>query len=63
MRLKWRFYAGTVTGDGGLWSAYQADRKIYYGPDWSADVVNPPSQFLTDVADGNLADDHVDYAD
>jgi phospholipase C len=35
--------------------AYQADRKIYNGPDWKADVVNPPSQFLTDVAGGKLA--------
>ena len=54
--LRWRFYAGTVYGDGGLWSSYQADRKIFNGIDWSNDVINPPSQFITDVANGKLAD-------
>jgi phospholipase C len=53
--LSWRFYAGTITGSGGLWSSYQADKKIYRGPDWSADVINPPAQFLTDVGNGQLA--------
>ncbi len=53
--IGWRFYAGTIYGDGGLWSSYQADRKIFKGPDWSKYVVDPPSQFLTDVANGNLA--------
>jgi phospholipase C len=55
--VTWRYYSGAIndpSGDG-LWSAYQADRKIYNGPDWKADVVNPPSQFLTDVAGRKLA--------
>ena len=38
-----------------IWSAYQADDAIFNGPDWHADVVNPPSAFLKDVANGNLA--------
>ncbi len=53
--VSWRFYAGQIYGDGGLWSSYQADKAIYEGPDWNADVINPPSQFLTDVAAGKLA--------
>lgn len=52
--VSWRFYAGYINGDGGLWSSYQADRSIYHGPDWNRDVVSPPSQFLTDVANGDL---------
>jgi phospholipase C len=51
----WRFYTGGVQDDGGLWSSYQASRKVYYGPDWNVDVVNPPSQFLTDIGNGQLA--------
>lgn len=51
----WRYYTGAVDGDGGVWSAYQAINPIYNGPDWAADVVNPPSQFLTDIAAGQLA--------
>ncbi|MGC1379410.1 MAG: alkaline phosphatase family protein [Candidatus Baltobacteraceae bacterium] len=53
--VSWRFYAGSVTGDGGLWSAYQADSPVYDGPDWTTDVINPPSQFLKDIANGTLA--------
>lgn len=53
--VTWRFYTGKVKGDGGLWSSYQADRPIYYGADWKRNVVNPPTQFLTDVKRGQLA--------
>jgi phospholipase C len=54
--VTWRFYAGAIGGDGGFWSSYQADRNIYTGPDWKADVISPQSAFLTDVAKGKLAD-------
>ncbi len=51
----WRFYATNVNdGDGGLWSSYQNIKHVYYGSDW-ANVVNPQSQILTDVANGTLA--------
>ncbi|HEY1655222.1 MAG TPA: alkaline phosphatase family protein [Candidatus Tumulicola sp.] len=53
--VSWRFYAGSPDGDGGLWTAYQADSAIYNGPDWNADVISPPSKFLSDVGAGNLA--------
>lgn len=53
--VSWRFYAGSIYGDGGLWSSYQADSPIFYGPDWTTDVVSPPSQFLSDVTAGHLA--------
>ncbi|MGA8575257.1 MAG: alkaline phosphatase family protein, partial [Candidatus Cybelea sp.] len=53
--VSWRFYTGGVGSDGGLWSSYQADRAIYNGPDWKTDVVNPPSQFLTDIENGKFA--------
>jgi phospholipase C len=54
--LPWRFYATNVNGyDGsGLWSAYQNIHHIYYGKDW-ANVVNPQSKIITDVANGSLA--------
>ena len=51
----WRFYAGQVYGDGGIWSSYQAIKSVYYGRDWKKDVIKPPGQFLTDVANGHLA--------
>ena len=40
----------------GIWSSYQAIKHICYGPDWKKDVITPPTQFLKDVAAGNLRD-------
>jgi phospholipase C len=53
--IGWRSYAGSIYGDGGLWSPFQADREIFEGPGWNANVINPPAAFLTDVAKGELA--------
>jgi phospholipase C len=54
-KVSWRFYAGAIGGDGGIWSAYQADSKIYRSKQWKTNVINPPSQFLKDVTKGTLA--------
>jgi phospholipase C len=54
-KLSWRFYAGQIYGDGGIWSSYQSDHAVYYGPDWKTDVINPPAQVLSDIAAGKLA--------
>ncbi len=51
----WRYYTAGIYDDGGLWSAYQAIAPVYNRPDWSADVINPAAQFLTDVKSGTLA--------
>jgi phospholipase C len=53
--ISWAYYATSYgTSDPGIWSAYQAIKHIYYGKDWSKDVISPPSQFLRDVARGKL---------
>jgi len=54
--VTWRFYTGGIHDDGGIWSSYQADRRVFQRPDWKHDVVNPPSRFLSDVRAGTLAD-------
>ncbi|MGA8574436.1 MAG: alkaline phosphatase family protein [Candidatus Cybelea sp.] len=43
-------------GERGIWSSYQAIKHICYGPDWKNDIITPPTQFLTDVSNGNLRD-------
>jgi phospholipase C len=57
--LSWRFYSSKYdtpsSGFGGVWSAYQAVRHIYDGPDWAKDVITPQKTFLTDVPAGKLA--------
>jgi phospholipase C len=52
--LSWAYYASTVNGDGGIWSAYQNIKPIYYGPDWSKDVISPQTTFFSDVSKGKL---------
>lgn len=52
--VPWAFYTATLNGDLGIWSAYQAIKHIYYGNDWSKDVITPQTQFFTDVSNGNL---------
>ncbi|HEV2487588.1 MAG TPA: alkaline phosphatase family protein [Terracidiphilus sp.] len=55
--ISWRYYApGAVSGDEGFeWSAYQAISQIYFGPDWTGNVISPETQVLTDIANGKLA--------
>jgi phospholipase C len=62
--LTWRFYAPSITcapsrphcsTQGGIWSAFQAVKHIYNGPEWSTRVISPPSRFIADVAHGALA--------
>ncbi|MGB6517862.1 MAG: alkaline phosphatase family protein [Candidatus Cybelea sp.] len=56
--LSWRFYTSKdgapSSGSGAVWSAYQAVKHIYDGPDW-ANVLTPQRTFLTDVTSGKLA--------
>jgi phospholipase C len=52
--LSWRFYAGKILKDGGVWSAYQAIRHIRYGPDW-VKVRSPQNRIFADLKNGELA--------
>jgi phospholipase C len=58
-KLSWHFYASRygddAGGNGGTWSAYQAVKHIFYGPDWKKDVVSPNWKFITDVRAGKLS--------
>jgi phospholipase C len=52
--VSWRYYTSIVSGNGGTWSAYQAIKHIYGGPDWGKDVVTPQTKFFSDVSNGAL---------
>ncbi len=56
--LSWRFYSSWYdqpgSGQGAIWSSYQAVRHIYSGPDW-ANIITPQKKFFFDVAHGKLA--------
>ena len=52
--LSWRYYTSAVKRGGGEWSAYQAIKHIYEGPDWRKDIVTPQTRFFSDVSGGDL---------
>ncbi len=52
--VSWAYYAVSYGGYPWIWSAYQANQYVYYGSDWSKDVISPPSNFISDVASGKL---------
>ncbi len=52
--ISWAYYAVSYGSMPGLWSAYQAIKHIYEGPDWTKDVLSPPSKILTDISKGKL---------
>jgi phospholipase C len=57
-KLSWRFYASSYgskdSGDGAVWSSFQAVKHIYKGRDWKY-VISPNWRFLTDAGAGKLA--------
>jgi phospholipase C len=52
--LSWGYYTSSLSGRGGIWSAYQAISHIYFGADWSKDVITPQKKFFDDVSNGRL---------
>jgi phospholipase C len=58
--VSWKYYAPGIAGvnssadAGGLvWSEFDAIKKVRYGADW-ANIVTPPTTFLSDAAAGTL---------
>jgi phospholipase C len=51
--LTWHYYQADVGP--GPWNAPDAIRHIRHSPEYSKDVVEPPSTVLTDVAEGRLS--------
>jgi len=52
--VSWAYYAQSYSGYWTGWNGYQVIKHIFYGEDWNKDMISPPSQFLTDVGNGNL---------
>ncbi len=50
--VSWRFYAGAINGNGGIWSSYQADSASTTGRTGTPNVISPSARFSrTSVAD------------
>lgn len=54
--LPWKYYVHEVNGaelSGQVWNAFDAIRKVRYGPQWKTNF-GVPSTFFTDVSSGSL---------
>lgn len=54
-KISWRYYTPTNQAPTSMYSAFEAIQPVFRGPDWSKDVISPPTQVLTDIANGQLA--------
>ncbi len=52
--ITWRYYAPSKGDSGYVWSTLRTVQHIFYGPQWTTNVV-PDTQFLIDAANNNLA--------
>jgi phospholipase C len=55
--VSWGYYAPKVGGGdtgGRVWTEFDAISKIRHGPDWSRNMISPPSRVLGDATSGNL---------
>ena len=57
-KISWKYYAPPVF-DGGLagayWNAFDAVSAVRYGPEWTANVSSPETNFFSDLSHGQLA--------
>ena len=52
--ISWKMYASKRL-HAGMWEPFEADKYVRYGPDWTNNIIAPPSKVLQDAANGNLA--------
>jgi phospholipase C len=55
--LSWKYYVPPMfakNSSGFLWNAFDAIRKVRYGPDWSTDDVSPETTVFKDIAVNQL---------
>jgi phospholipase C len=51
----WAYYATAIGyANSSIWSAYQANKHVYFGKDWKNDVISPQTNFFGDVSAGRL---------
>jgi phospholipase C len=53
-KVTWKYYV-TKHKDAGLWSPFEAIKRVRYSRDWQRNVISPETVVLTDPAEGQLA--------
>ena len=54
--VSWKYYTqATFTFGGEVWNAFDSNKRVRYGPDWTRNVIVPDTKVLTDPEKGELA--------
>ncbi len=56
-KISWRYYVPPLYGNlpGLYWDAFDAIKKVRYGPEWTTNVIMPEKKILKDIQAGSLA--------
>jgi phospholipase C len=56
-KISWKYYVPPLLGNlpGLYWDAFDAIKKVRYGPEWSANVIMPEKKIFKDIQAGSLA--------
>jgi phospholipase C len=54
--VSWKYYVPPHRNNtvGALWNAFDAIRKVRYGPEWTTNVITPQTAIFSDIASGKL---------
>ncbi len=61
--VSWAYYTSALKASGAFWSAYQANRYVYYGSDWKNDVITSANAVLHRCLEWKSASDKLGNAD
>jgi phospholipase C len=54
--VSWKYYVPSIHSnkDGQVWNAFDAIRKVRYGPEWTTNVSSPETNIYADISNGTL---------
>ena len=54
-KISWKYYTvGSLKGASGIWSAFDAIKKVRHGPEWKTNVTTNPNVIFNDIKNGKL---------
>jgi phospholipase C len=54
-KVSWRYYTPAACCGGALWNAFDMVAPVRYGPEWTTNIVTPPTKLFSDITSGTLA--------
>jgi phospholipase C len=52
--VSWKYYVPSVKGSGALWNAFDVIAPVRNGPEWTTNVISPPTTIFSDITNNQL---------